>query len=526
MDGDPVPPGHSLARRFLALTIVLLAVALAALLWRESSSPPAPVTAAAESPQAAHAPDQPVVAVGDDDASAGGPALARVQAPSRLDRHATPGQRRMSGFTHAADSTLGVRCTFDGLDAVGTPLGIEVLVAAAGVFSVRVPPEAVMLRVTPRRRYDLGVVEIPVPRTDTDDIDVLLPNATGLLKGQVVDQLGDGVEGIKVTLDGSHAYRTTDGNGAFHVGPLRDGSYAVAVANMPYTPGSNPRQDVELRDSRQMSEVLFVVERGATLIGRTVDQLSGEALCGVRLMLSHAGAREHRSTTSDADGEFLFPRLVGGTFNLVAVPSGGHGRADVTVADLVGSETREVEVRLSAAAGSLTGQITDGDDRPLPFATVIAERLGGDDGAAEQVSARSDTRGRYRIPSLPCGVWEVYVSPAWCESRNWIGADEHVLEITADHEATVDLRLRQGNVLRGRVVSMSERRDLEVRLRDGDGGISRKTMGRDGYFAFGGLRPTTYVLEAVDPRQPDAALASRQVYLPLSDPEPVELRVP
>ena len=397
--------------------------------------------------------------------------------------------------------------------------------AAAGLFAIRVDRDATHLAITPRGRYDLETITIDLPAGHLDGVDVLLPAARGAIKGRVVDEQGEGVEGIRVRLNGSYADDTTVDSGFFSFRPLRDDTYSVGVADVPFAAGESPTRAVEVEDAAQRGTLVFVVERGATLLGEVSDAANGSPIEGARIVLTRQGGRDHRTTASDGDGDFLLPRLVGGSFQL-AVTADGYGRAQLPIDGLGLGEQRHVAVTMSASAGELSGRILDEEGKPLPFATVTAEavRPGGD---RQRISARADSRGHFRLASVASGVWEVFADPGWCEIRNWIPGDAVVVQVQPGGKSSADVKLRRGRYVRGRVRSASDRKDIQVRLtRDGGESII-KTMGKQGHFAFGGLPSSLYVLEALDPARPDAPpLARTQVFVGTAEDARVSLQVP
>ncbi|MFH0946579.1 MAG: carboxypeptidase-like regulatory domain-containing protein [Planctomycetota bacterium] len=512
MSNDSGPSRSQGLRLALAIMLVLIAGGALVHFWPSSPPPQKPV----ETPSLAE-PDPAVAGAIPPEAGPTAPipderetvrSLPAVGA--RPSRH--PSWRAINGVTRREDTGWPVNCEFTPEDAAGQALEIEQRAVLSGTFHVSVPDEAVTMRVSARNVLDLDDVVLDLPQgSGLTNVDVVLPLARGLLKGRVVDEIGSGVGGLRVRLVGRTAFRTTDSTGLFLLRPLRDGKYPVAVAGEAFAEAPPPAVTVTIKKGIQQDAVLFVIKSGAVIRGVVRSALTGAPLKGARLVLMRQGdSRNHRSALADGKGEFAFRRLLSpDLFVLTASSSdGAHGRVTLTIDDLDPGEERDLTLDLPAGAGSLTGQLTDEEGSPVPFASVVAVLAG-----KTRIGARSDTRGLYAFRSLAPGVWRVGPEEAYCETNNWIAEEGTAVEIHPGQTSTLPLRLRKGRFLEGQVLTESKRPGLSVRMTMPSGEIQQEPVGPEGRFAFGGLLPGTYLLEVLDPTLSEGAVVGQQTVL-------------
>ena len=428
----------------------------------------------------------------------------------RPSRH--PSWRAVNGMTRREDTGWPVNCKFTPEDAEGQPLEIEQRAIFSGTFHVSVPDEAVTLRVSARNVTDLDdvVLDLP-PGSGLTNVDLLLPLARGLLKGRVVDEIGAGVGSLRVRLMGRTAFRTTDSTGLFLFRPLKDGKYTVAVAPEAFSAAPPPRVTVTLEKGSQQDVVLFVVPSGAVIQGVVRSALTGNPLKGARLLLTRQGdPRSHRSVLADRNGKFEFHRLLAPDFFVLTASSsdGAHGRVTLEISDLDPGESRHLTLDLPAGAGTLSGQVTDEEGSPVPFASVVAELAG-----KTRIGTRSDTRGRYAFRSLAPGVWRIRPDEGYCETHNWIADEGAAVEIRSGQSGSLPIRLRKGRFLEGQVLTDSNRPGLSIRMTLPSGEVQEEPVGAEGRFAFGGLLPGTYFLEVLDPALPEGTVVGQQTVL-------------
>ncbi len=516
-----------LTRFLVAATFVAAAVSLVVWSGRDRPSPPDATTGDGATLAAA-----PLVAP---DLEAGVPDAAADEVPVdqvgelRVDSDDVDPQRPewrfVAGVARRADSGLPTGVTLSGVDADGEPTPTKTTNTFGG-FTGRITDETVALVFTPNST-DLRKVTVPLGRGDDwMSLDVVLPVARGVLRARVVDERGSGVAGVSVAA--GRGRRTTDERGNVWFRPLRDGTYSVWLTDVPFsTYGAAQRRRVELAGGAPTEPVVFVVPRGATLRGSVVEEGTQEPVDGVDVVLTRPATRSaHRAARTDDKGYFEFHGLVPGPYRLAATATDGvHGRLVLELPPLRTDEVRSVEIPIVAGAGDLVGQALDEDDAPVPFAAIEATREG--EAGTERLSTRTDSHGRFRLKALPAGTWFVGPSAGYCRTHNWVEGSPATASVRPGAETDVLVRLRAGSFLEGQVVSTSDRRDLLVRIHLDDDHVLERSLGHQGRFAVGGVRPGTYLVEAVDPAgDRTVALASRMVYVAAGENATVRLEVP
>lgn len=512
-------------RLALAALVTLAVITAVVVIWPDGASAPRPIEPSGapigEAPASdAPAPDTPEAEP------------VRVDQPDDLalsgqfphpPRH--PTWRAVTGTTRREDTGFPVNCSFTPLDENGEPLEVELRSLLAGAFHVLIPPDAVTLEVSARHNFDLQDVLLDLPReSGLSGANVVLPLATGQIKGQVVDPTGSGLARVRIDLNGSYAHRTSGPTGAFYFRPLRDGSYFVSVAEVPFSPDPPPRITVRIEKGQQQEPAMFIVQRGGSIRGVVRSESTAERLGRVRILLAREDDREqHRTQLTDEDGSFHFERLDPGSYRVTANSGDGiHGRVQVTVPDLGAEEDRRLALALRPGAGSLEGQLTDGGGKAVPFATIVASL-----NSESQLTTHSDTRGQFGFRSLAPGTWTIGVQKQYCESNNWIAEPGATVEIRTGDVAHLNLEIHKGKFLEGQVLSDSKHPGLTVRLRTPSGAVVEEIVGDEGRFAFGGLSRGTYFLEVVDPFLPEGAVLAQQGVLITSEkPDRLILRVP
>ena len=445
--------------------------------------------------------------------------------------------RIVAGVARRADTGAPTKVRLSAHLADGTPVSSSSSESFVG-FTGRVDERATSLTFTPNST-DLEEVEVPIPPNDAvTALDVVLPVARGLIRARVVDPRGDGVKGIVVAA-GGRARRTTDARGNVMFRPLRDGFYTLVLRDVPFSttagPGgrvsnglvtSNTTKTVEVKKRTQSEPVVFTVPRGSTLRGVIVEQGSQSPIAAVDVFLTRPGAQAHRAERSNEDGFFEFPRLVPGSYRLSATADDGeHGRLVMDLPPLVDGETRTVELALATGVGALSGRTVDEEGEPVPFAAIECSR--GADAGRETLTARTDSHGRFKVKSLPTGTWTIGPSASYCQTHNWVERYVETVLVSAGQEADVNLTLRPGSFLVGRVVSSSNRKDIVVRVHLDEDTTIERSLGQRGRFALGGVLPGTYLVEAVDPAFMSAGpLASQMVYVASGEESTVRLEVP
>ena len=241
---------------------------------------------------------------------------------------------------------------------------------------------------------------------------------------------GEGMADIAVTLTGDHApddnSMTTGADGAYSFGGLRKGSYTVTMTNPDEGKYSFPTtsRSMNLSVGQKQTGISFAGAslRRASISGR-VQTDNDDAVPGVTVTLS---GKADGTETTDANGEYNFPGLAGGTY--VVEISGWNEVAyefpsDSTrkVVDLGDDEGRELDFNgTHTRTASVSGMLfldeikSDGkhtEDEPAFEQAGIPLLLQGPK-LGDVTPGMSDADGEYAFENLVAGDYRVIVSLA------------------------------------------------------------------------------------------------------------------
>jgi protocatechuate 3,4-dioxygenase beta subunit len=202
-----------------------------------------------------------------------------------------------------------------------------------------------------------------------------------------------------------------------------------------------------------------VLKRGVILIGRVMGP-DGEPVAGARVSHSTYGLRPVEEfvqrplpyVTSDEEGRFtLSVRPIGRvpTRRLYASKEGLSWGASEPFDVRAGQGETEVVIRLGRG-GAITGRVTDESDRPVESARVAVY-----DGRDSRQAAYTRADGRYEIPGVRAGAYDVKVVPPGLltEGRSRFAATIRPgITVSEGGRSEIDLVLKVGPVLSGRVV--------------------------------------------------------------------------
>jgi len=205
---------------------------------------------------------------------------------------------------------------------------------------------------------------------------------------------------------------------------------ALAIAGQstpPPPPPPPPPPAVFIRDMpvrpAQVNRTPEPVGTGA-IFGVVISTATGQAVDGVRLMLSGGGLHGPRQVVTDDDGRFGFAKLPAGEFTLRATKTGyvgvtygqkeprpGWPGTPITLAD--GQQIKDLSFSVPPG-GVITGVIFDEKNRPSVATPVRVMRWtmqSGERSLTSAGAATTDDRGIYRVYGLPPGDYLVAAVP-------------------------------------------------------------------------------------------------------------------
>ncbi len=405
---------------------------------------------------------------------------------------------------------------------------------------------------------DLGLVAPVVPPASVGSL------VFGDTNGNGIQDAGEpGVQGVTVTVtDGSGATvgtATTDVNGNYTVGGLPPGTYTVTFSNLPAgltptttnAPGSTPAND----SNGLTSTVTLVAGQndptidlglistapatgsvmGVVFLDPNRDGVKAPSEVGVpvgtvvNLVNPTTGAIVATTTTTDAAGNYTFPNVTPGNYNVVVpTPPGGTTATTPTtqpVTAVVGTTVRAPDIGFApdAPVTGITGVVfidpnRDGVKAPsevgVPVGTVV-NLVNPTTGAIVATTTTTDSAGNYTFPNVTPGNYNVVVpTPP--------GSTTATTPTTQPVTATVGAIARAPDIGFGPntsganvtgIVFFDPNRDgvlqtgeppvvvgTVVELRDINGVlIATTTTGVNGSYTFPNVPPGTYTITVIPP---------------------------
>ncbi len=261
--------------------------------------------------------------------------------------------------------------------------------ALSGSWALQLPAGASWTVTVSKSGYDGDTAVTPTLASGgswTHDFDLTLQPA--VLGGLVVDDQGYPVVGAEVFAQGPGPSVSghTDATGRFELG-LEPGSIFLSIDEPGYS-----SYETNLSLSAGVNEHDVVLDaRFATLSGTVRDE-GGAPVSGAALVA--AGAESGGSAISDANGDYLFPRLVAGSYTIDANAAGFEPIGLELL--LAQDENATQDFDLVALTGVLSGTIIDNHGAPLAGASV--QLRDGDLLVSQQLS---DATGAFAFSGLP-----------------------------------------------------------------------------------------------------------------------------
>lgn len=276
-----------------------------------------------------------------------------------------------------------------------------------------------------------AVVELKEPPAG-GRLEVML-EAGVVLAGLVTDAEGKGVVGALVGMGSSRdGFRETAKDGAFELPPL-------ARSRAPYTleAGADGYLDWEAKDlpARDNRSLRIVLDRGATVSGRVLDEETRQPVPGAKATFHVQGSSSSRGVSFDAkvdqEGAFAEGGLDPGSYIVRAYAQGGSA-PPVTVS-IAGTEPHDLGELLLSGHPAVKGVLTLPNDEPLSanpsvrlerflsFKEVVtalnARSLEGSVDAEGAFVIRGVAAGRYRLEATH-GAWKKTLGPVAVESED------------------------------------------------------------------------------------------------------------
>ncbi|MFK7992160.1 MAG: collagen binding domain-containing protein, partial [Sandaracinaceae bacterium] len=228
---------------------------------------------------------------------------------------------------------------------------------------------------------------------------------------------------------------------------------------------------------------------GATLGGEVVDE-TGEVIADATVeFVRTEGPRAPWTTRTDASGRFSIDTLVEGSYR-VGAASPGHA----TVATRATTGGPPLRLTLERV-GLIAGRVMNAEGRPVPRAQLV---IAGS-GLWPARQAEADARGRFVLPDIPPGVYEVRASTDEAAAPPRRGID-----LGPGDQRFLTFTLRAGRAIAGVVRDAADGSPVEgaeLTLASEALGVTPRALTTDaaGRFRVGGLDADTYLLSVHAP---------------------------
>jgi thermitase len=217
-------------------------------------------------------------------------------------------------------------------------------------------------------------------------IEIIVP---GSIIGSVTDaENGSPIVGATVS-DGTRT-ATTDATGQYTIADVPAGSHEVTASKEGYQ-SSSMTVNVLSGSSAVANLSLTEAILPGSITGSVADAEDGSPIAGATV------SDGTRTTTTDVTGEYTIADVPPGTCQVTARKSGYESASSVATVVSGGKALADFSLTAVSATGSITGLVTDAEDRsPIAGATVS-------DGTR---TTTTDALGRYTIANVP--AWRIY----------------------------------------------------------------------------------------------------------------------
>lgn len=280
--------------------------------------------------------------------------------------------------------------------------------------------------------YDVHVTAFGYIDTDVSGVSItagstttlnLFLNWSGGISGMIHNSEGTPLQGMTVIAfseDGTHfGYATTNADGTYLMATnLETGTYNVTV---PFPKGyvSNMITGIGVTRGIETKNVDITLFPSGIIAGRVTGS-NAVPVANATVIATCSDTLEYMGmATTDENGNYTIDSGLGtGTYTVMAMKGTAYGfygevlPADVTV--VAGETTSNIDITITLSpspTGSISGKVTDAEDRPIEYATVSA--LGTGFG-----SAATDENGDYKIYDLPAGTYTVEASANGFQTQN------------------------------------------------------------------------------------------------------------
>ena len=349
----------------------------------------------------------------------------------------------------------------------------------------------------------------------TGDAEAKLTLTAGApVRGRVVDEKGDGVEGARVRFSGVSNWSqqgndredavVTAKDGKFEFAAMPAGTFRFVATHAEHAPGTSPLVTLDGKVARE--DVKIELQAGATVKGRVVDtNKQGVASARVRVGAVAVNRRAMifeapRQAYTNEKGEFELKGLPRRALQAVALHEAGASQSvDI---DTTNGDVNDVTLTLDVT-GTIAGVVVDPNGQPIEGAQVTAGPSFADNRQQMDFSAfrlrgfpqaLTDASGGWKLVGLAPGNYQVTASRSERAGRGFMGGGEGTPAKTGD--TGVKITLPPAGSIKGK-----------VQLSDGSAppmftvgvGFTSQVGNADGTFVIEDVAPQKYELNVRGP---------------------------
>jgi hypothetical protein len=321
-------------------------------------------------------------------------------------------------------------------------------------------PGAIDLQVNVKGYQGRLVRTVQIPRQgDPENLEIVLPRGS-TLEGGITDESGAPVAGAWVEAlpkDPSpgeafwphpeEAAGQSGSQGRYTLRGLATGTYMVTARG---DDGQWVSADVEIGPGVNHLDLAW--KRSSELSGQVSDE-TGLPIADVEVALGDPVKHVWRLARSVADGSFVFPRVLSGSYTLTAKKEGfiSAAAAAASTIEVAGQSIRGVQLQLSHARATVSGKLlgVPADQSSRVRIEASNNSLPDENGffaGPLDAPGFADQDGGYRIPDLAPGEWRVEaVSGSGQRTRRLVTIEPETRDVT------LDLDFRRGSTISGRL---------------------------------------------------------------------------
>jgi hypothetical protein len=212
-----------------------------------------------------------------------------------------------------------------------------------------------------------------------------------------------------------------------------------------------------------VTDVIIAMSPPSEITGRiSVAESGGNVnLKNVSVTLEPASQASSQTARSDAAGKLVFPKPFGPfrytmTVDSRTLPTGCFvqdvklGEREVDSSEFEIQASGQLDIVLSSTAGTISGSVSDADDKPVPSAIVTLVPMGGKARPAKQSAA---SYGTFRFTNLRPGKYKLY---AWEQVDNDLWPDPEFLKKYEGRAAPVTVGPSETQTVKLRVIVAEE----------------------------------------------------------------------